>query len=335
MRIAQIAPLAEAVPPRFYGGTERVVSTLTEELVALGHQVTLFASGGSADFGRACTLRPAGSAAVRHPRPHGQPPRHARYARPARGRIRHHPLPRRPAAARPVPGPRAQVRHDPPRPARLPDLPRVYETFPEMPLVSISNSQRAPLPASVNWLATLPHGINPEICPFHPQGGDYLAFLGRISPEKRPDRAIEIAKRAGAPLKIAAKVDPADKVYFEEEIAPLLDHPLVEFIGEIDEHQKARLPGPRPRPPVPDRLAGTIRPRHDGSHVGRNARGRLAQRVGSGDHRRRRVGRYRRVHRGSCRRRRSSGCARPGRREAALRAALHGIPHGGRLRGRI
>jgi glycosyltransferase involved in cell wall biosynthesis len=107
-----------------------------------------------------------------------------------------------------------------------------------MPLVSISDNQRAPMPPNVNWLATVHHGLGPAVCPFYPGGGNYLAFLGRIAPEKGPDRAIEIAKRAGVPLKIAAKVDPADRAYFEERIQPLLDHPLIEFVGEIDERAK-------------------------------------------------------------------------------------------------
>jgi glycosyltransferase involved in cell wall biosynthesis len=238
MRIAQIAPLAEAVPPRFYGGTERVVSTLTEELVALGHQVTLFASG---DSRTSAELVPCARQGLRLSGIRDHTASHLVMLDTLRRRadefdIIHFHVDLLPLALfRNLANKCLTTLH-----GRLdsPDLPRVYETFPEMPLVSISNSQRAPLPASANWLATLPHGINPEICPFHPQGGDYLAFLGRISPEKRPDRAIEIAVRAGAPLKIAAKVDPADKVYFDEEIAPLLDHPLVEYIGEIDEHQK-------------------------------------------------------------------------------------------------
>ena len=112
-----------------------------------------------------------------------------------------------------------------------------------MPLVSISNAQRLPMPANANWLATISHGLPSRVCPFDPEGGAYLAFLGRISPEKRPDRAIEIAKRAGMPLKIAAKVDVADFTYFKAEIEPLLDHPLIEFIGEINESQKCQFLG--------------------------------------------------------------------------------------------
>jgi glycosyltransferase involved in cell wall biosynthesis len=125
----------------------------------------------------------------------------------------------------------------------LADFHPVFRAFPHMPLVSISNAQRGPMPDGVNWLSTIYHGLPTEVCPFNPKGGDYLAFLGRISPEKRPDRAIEIAKRAGVKLKIAAKVDKADQDYFDEVIEPLLDHPLVEFIGEINEHQKVEFMG--------------------------------------------------------------------------------------------
>ena len=124
-----------------------------------------------------------------------------------------------------------------------PDILPLYEAYPEMPLVSIPNAQRLPMPTNANWLATIPHGLPSQVCPFDPEGGEYLAFLGRISPEKRPDRAIEIAKRSGVPLKIAAKVDDADLTYFKAEIEPLLEHPLIEFLGEIDERQKCEFLG--------------------------------------------------------------------------------------------
>jgi glycosyltransferase involved in cell wall biosynthesis len=124
-----------------------------------------------------------------------------------------------------------------------PDTLPLYEAYPEIPLVSISNAQRLAMPANATWLATIPHGLPSHVCPFDPEGGDYLAFLGRISPEKRPDRAIEIAKRSGVALKIAAKVDDADLAYFKAEIEPLLDHPLIEFLGEIDERQKRQFLG--------------------------------------------------------------------------------------------
>ena len=125
----------------------------------------------------------------------------------------------------------------------LRDAMPLYEAYPEMPLVSISDSQRRPMPANANWLATIKHGLGQGICPFDPVGGDYLAFLGRISPEKRPDRAIEIAKRSGVKLRIAAKVDNVDVEYFTTVIEPMLDHPLIEFIGEINEGEKCEFLG--------------------------------------------------------------------------------------------
>ncbi|MGQ0444194.1 MAG: glycosyltransferase family 4 protein, partial [Beijerinckiaceae bacterium] len=125
----------------------------------------------------------------------------------------------------------------------LPEFMPLYKAFPELPLVSISNAQRRPMPADANWLATIPHGLASHVCPFNPEGGSYLAFLGRVCPDKRPDRAIEIAKRAGIPLKLAAKVDAVDREYFETKIEPLLDHPFIEFMGEIDETQKCEFLG--------------------------------------------------------------------------------------------
>jgi glycosyltransferase involved in cell wall biosynthesis len=125
----------------------------------------------------------------------------------------------------------------------LPDYMPVYKAYSDMPLVSISDEQRRPMPATTNWLATIYHGLSAGSCPFNPIEGDYLAFLGRISPEKRPDRAIEIAKRSGVRLKIAAKVDKADLEYFKSVVEPLLDHPLIEFIGEIDESEKCEFLG--------------------------------------------------------------------------------------------
>ena len=125
----------------------------------------------------------------------------------------------------------------------MPDASPLYEAYPEMPLVSISQAQRRPMPACANWLATIKHGLAASVCPFGPEGGDYLAFLGRISPEKRPDRAIEIAKLSGLKLRIAAKVDNADLEYFKTMIEPMLDHPLIEFIGEINEDEKREFLG--------------------------------------------------------------------------------------------
>jgi len=239
MKIAQVAPLIEAVPPRYYGGTERVVSYLTEELVRLGHDVTLFASGDSVTSARlvscartALRLDPN----VRDPIP---------YYLLMLDRVHecaddfdilhfhidqfHFPL-FRSRAGRTVTT--LHGRQD------LPDLHALYFGFNEMPLVSISNGQRAPVQRA-NFVATVHHGVPVDLYQprFNPRGG-YLAFLGRISPEKGVDRAIKVAQTLGIPLKIAAKVDRVDEVYFREQIVPLLKGPGVEYIGEINEHEK-------------------------------------------------------------------------------------------------
>lgn len=233
MRIAQVAPLYEAVPPQRYGGTERVVSYLTEQLVALGHDVTLFASGDSKTTARLVSPCPRSlrtdPGCIDLMAPHilmleqvaSEAPRfdiihyHIDYL--------HFPLSRRQRT------PHITTLH-----GRLdiPELPPLYREYADMPLVSISDAQRKPLPWA-NWQATVYHGLPPDLHRFRNGEGKYLAFLGRISPEKRVDRAIEIAKRCGIPFKIAAKVDPQDRVYYETEIKPLLDHPLIEFYGEI------------------------------------------------------------------------------------------------------
>lgn len=233
MRIAQIAPLYESVPPQGYGGTERVVAYVTEELVRQGHEVTLFAS---ADSVTSAALRPMS-------------PRSLRLDENCIDQLAHHvymmeqvikgcgefdlihnhvdylifPLARR------CDVPVVTTLH-----GRLdiPDLAPIYREFSEQPVVSISNSQRSPLPFA-NWVGTVYHGLPAEEYQFHARPGEYLAFLGRISPEKRCDWAIEIASRVGMPLKIAAKVDKVDREYFETEIKPLLDRPGVEFIGEV------------------------------------------------------------------------------------------------------
>jgi len=239
MKIAQIAPLIESVPPRLYGGTERIVSYLTEELVALGHDVTLFASGDSITAANLVPCVPKAlrlDASVIDAIP---------YYMLMLDRVRQHaddfdvlhfhidqfqfPL-FRPIADRTVTT--LHGRQD------LPDLLPLYLGFDDMPLVSISNDQRRPVP-NANFAATVYHGLPVDL--LRPTGprGDYVAFLGRISPEKRPDRAIAIAKRLGRRLKIAAKVDNADKKYYQNEIKPLIDaSPWVEFIGEINDGQK-------------------------------------------------------------------------------------------------
>ena len=238
MKIAQIAPLAESVPPRLYGGTERVVSYLTEELVRLGHDVTLFATGDSETGAElvACAPRALRLSAVQDPLPY-----YALMLERLRSRatefdvlhfhIDHLHLPLfRPFARKSVTTLHGRL--------DLPALAPLYREFPEMPLVSISDSQRAPL-AFANWVGTVYHGLAAETCPFNPAPrGDYFAFLGRVSPEKGLDRAIEIARRARVRLRIAAKVDPQDRSFFETCIEPLLGQPGIEFIGEVNEAQK-------------------------------------------------------------------------------------------------
>ena len=238
MRIAQIAPLAESVPPKLYGGTERVVSYLTEELVRLGHDVTLFASGDSETSARlvACAPRalrlhgvkdPLAQIALQLERVRQQ----AHEFDILHFHIEHVHLP----VFRPLARKTVTTMH-----GRLdaPDLAPLYREFADMPLVSISNAQRAPL-AFANWAATVYHGLAAEVCPLNPAPrGGYFAFLGRVSPEKGLDRAIEIARRAGARLRIAAKIDATDEDYFRAHIVPLLATPGIEFVGEVNEAQK-------------------------------------------------------------------------------------------------
>ena len=244
MKIAQIAPLIESVPPRLYGGTERVVSWLTEELVRQGQDVTLFASGDSVTKARlvSCSVH-----ALRHdPHVRDPIPHYMLMLDQVRRRadefdvLHFHfdpfqfPL-FRPIAARTLTT--LHGRQD------LPDLPILYDEFDDMPLVSISNAQRAPV-AHANFATTIHHGLPPRLHKpsYEPRGG-YLAFLGRICPEKRPDHAIAIARAAGIPLRIAAKVDKVDEAYFREMIAPLLSGSGVEFVGEINEAEKTEFLG--------------------------------------------------------------------------------------------
>ena len=238
MRIAQVAPLYESVPPKYYGGTERIVSYLTEELVRMGHEVTLFASGDSVTRARFV----AGSR------------RSLRLDKHCIDQMAHHlvllekvfrraddfdvihfhvdympfPLSRR------QPVTRVTTLH-----GRLdiPDLTPLYQEFRDEPVVSISTAQRTPIPWA-NWQATVYHGLPEDLYHFRSQSDGYLAFLGRISREKRVDRAIEIAKRVQMPLRIAAKVDWVDEEYFTTVIEPLLEHPLIEFVGEIGDAEK-------------------------------------------------------------------------------------------------
>jgi glycosyltransferase involved in cell wall biosynthesis len=243
MRIAQVAPLAEAVPPKLYGGTERVVSWLTEELVAQGHHVTLFASGDSKTSADLVVSVPQGLrlAGVRD---------HTANILVMLEQVRrrahefdiihfHVDLLQFPLFQDLVHKCVTTLhgRLD------LPDFHPIYRAFPAMPLISISDNQRKPMPPSVHWMATIDHGLPADLYTFNPKVGHYLAFLGRIAPEKRPDRAIEIAKRAGIPLKIAAKIDPVDREYFTHVIEPLLDDPLIEFMGEISDQEKSKFLG--------------------------------------------------------------------------------------------
>jgi glycosyltransferase involved in cell wall biosynthesis len=244
MRIAQIAPLIEAVPPLLYGGTERIVSYLTEELVRQGHEVTLFASGDSRTSAELVACAPR---ALRLDRSARDPiPPHLIMLDEVWRRahefdilhfhidLLHFPLFRHIAAQTVT---TLHGRLD------LPQLRPFYERFPDFPLVSISDDQRRPMPP-VSWAGTVHHGLPLDLLDFIAQPrSDYLAFLGRISPEKGPDRAIEIARRAGIPLRMAAKVDDNDRDYFERRIEPLLQHPLVGFIGEINEAAKSEFLG--------------------------------------------------------------------------------------------
>ena len=243
MRIAQVAPLYERVPPLYYGGTERIVFYLTEELIKQGHEVTLFASGDSLTKGR--LIAPCKRSLRLDPDREMPLVYHVLqldqvFQNPASFDIihfhtdyLHFPFSRR------LGRPNVTTLHGR---LDLPDLVPLFEEFNDVPVVSISHSQRNPLP-SINWQGTVYHGIPLDLYDLKRSQGTYLAFLGRISPEKRLDRAIEIAKRANIKLKIAAKVDPVDKHYMETKIRPLLDHPLVEFIGEIGEKEKPEFLG--------------------------------------------------------------------------------------------
>jgi glycosyltransferase involved in cell wall biosynthesis len=243
MKIAQVAPLYESVPPKLYGGTERIVSYLTEELVNEGHDVTLYASGDSVTKAKlrspwCCALRLQDNCI-------DQLSHHIVLLELVQKELKdfdivhyhidylHFPLSRRSSK------PHITTLH-----GRLdiPDLVPLYKEYNEIPLVSISNHHRTPLPY-VNWAKTIYHGLPEDLLQPKYTEGKYLAFIGRFSPEKRPDRAIEIAIKAGIPIKLAAKVDKADKEYFESVVKPLLDHPLVEYIGEINEKEKSEFLG--------------------------------------------------------------------------------------------
>ena len=243
MRIAQIAPLEESVPPHAYGGTERVVHFLTEELVRQGHQVTLFASGDShtaAELVPICRRGLRLDPDSRDPLPHLVLLIERLAQRAADFDVVHFhtdhlhlPIARRTSAAHVT---TLHGRLD------LPDLAPLYAEFTDVPLVSISDAQRTPLPFP-RWVATVHHGLPRDLYHLAEERGDYLVFLGRIAREKRLDRAIEIARRVDMPLKVAAKLDRRDREYFEEEIEPLLADPRVELVGEVGDAEKQEILG--------------------------------------------------------------------------------------------
>jgi glycosyltransferase involved in cell wall biosynthesis len=246
MRIAQVAPLYEAVPPKLYGGTERVVALLTEELVRRGHEVTLFASGDSVTSARlaAVTERALRLDAASRDLLAADTIReldlvfgNARDFDVIHCHVDYLAFPFSGLVATPT-------LHTVHGRLDLPHLTPIYRQFKHVPLVSISEAQRAPLAdVGVTWIGTVHHGLAPDRFTFSATPGDYLAFLGRLSPEKQPDLAIEVAKQTGLPLRIAAKVDAADRDYYERVVAPLLDHPLIEFVGEIGDADKSAFLG--------------------------------------------------------------------------------------------
>ena len=301
MRIAQISPLFEAVPPKLYGGTERVVYSLTEELVAMGHDVTLFASGDSIT---SATLAPMRDQALRlDPSVKDWVAIYYRmveliYRRKDEFDVLHFHIDYFPLSL----FSRQNVPFLTTLHGRLdlPEFVEAYRTFPATPFVSISDSQRQPIP-HLNWVRTVLHGMPADLLTPQPVKQEYAAFLGRISPEKGVDRAIRIAGRAGLKLKIAAKVDNADKEYYDTLIKPLIrDNPDVEFIGEINDAQKPDVPVRRARADLPDRLAGAVRPGDDRGDGLRHAGDRLQLRLGARSDRRR-------CHRLHCRRHRCRG----------------------------
>nr|MBO2513373.1 glycosyl transferase [Gammaproteobacteria bacterium] len=243
MRIAQVAPLYECVPPKLYGGTERVVAYLTDELVRQGHDVTLFSSGDSVTLAEHV---PIGRSAIRlDPDCRDPLSRHFVMLERVFARVHefdvvhfhidylHFPLSRRYGE------PNLTTLH-----GRLdiPELKELYDEFPGMAVASISNAQRRPLP-HLNWQGTVYHGLPLDLYECGRGTGGYLVFCGRIAEEKRPDRAIRIAERAGVKLLIAAKIDRADREYFDNVIGPMLHSPWVEYIGEIDDAEKREFLG--------------------------------------------------------------------------------------------
>lgn len=238
MKIAQVSPLVESVPPKQYGGTERIVSFLTEELVKQGHDVTLFASGDSVTQARLASMCPQ---ALRFdPSIRDHTAQHLLMLEKVRKQaadfdiIHFHTGYLHFQTCQHLMTPHITTHH-----GRL-DIKEIYQLYWEsrtVPVVSISDNQRSPIPWA-NWQGTVYNGIPKDILSFHEKPGNYLAFLGRISPEKRVDRAIEIAKQVGMKIKIAAKIDKVDQDYFKQYIKPLFNDPMVEFLGEIDDSEK-------------------------------------------------------------------------------------------------
>src|SRR5689334_22891013 len=246
LRIGQLAPLYESVPPKLYGGTERVVSYLTEELVRRGHDVTLFASGDSQTSARLTpgyprSLRLAGLTQVAMSGMGFHFPMlsnvfdHADDFDIIHAHLDYWTFP----FARQTATPTITTLHGR---LDLEEIHCIFRSYEDMPVVSISDNQRTPLPG-MNWVSTVHHGVPRELLPYNPKGGKYLAFLGRIAPEKRPDLAIDVARKAGIPLKIAAKVDVVDREYFREVIEPKMKGGGVEYIGEINDHEKGEFLG--------------------------------------------------------------------------------------------
>jgi glycosyltransferase involved in cell wall biosynthesis len=243
MRIAQVAPLFESVPPKLYGGTERIVHYLTEELVQLGHDVTLYASADSQTSARLVSASERSlrldETSIDHVAHHIKlldlvAREHAEY-----DVIHFHIDYLHFVVSRLLGYPQLTTLH-----GRLdiPDLKPLFDQFPDMPVVSISDAQRAPLPQA-NFIGTVLHGLPEDLLPFSPQPADYLLFMGRISPEKRPDRAVEIARGLNLPLRVAAKIAKHDRHYYETQIATLFQDPLVTFQGEVSDGEKATLVG--------------------------------------------------------------------------------------------
>jgi glycosyltransferase involved in cell wall biosynthesis len=242
MRIAQIAPLQTTTPPHTYGGTERVVHNLTESLVQLGHEVTLFATGDSQTSARlipglakAVNFDPDIEVNAYHTAMLEEAYRHADEFDIIHSHLDYLTLP----FIKTTTTPTVLTLHGR---SDLQEFMRVYDAYPDANYVAISQSQRRAQP-HLNWIATIHHGIDIKSFRYHPVAGDYLCFLGRISPDKRPERAIEIARRAGIPLKIAAKIGPQDRNYYATVVEPLFDPPAIEFLGQLDERRKRELLG--------------------------------------------------------------------------------------------